>query len=258
MRKLMAMGVITVSLAAFGTGFAQNTTQPAEGRPTPGLDGQSLKPTPQMRTRSAEGVRQYRTEDEAKSQCGTDQVVWGNTRSHILHDPGTQYYGKTIQGAYMCKGKAVTAGYREPRGVTLAVAAPAKAQHGISAQSKMTKAHHVVIQVSQDDPAVMNLALNNADNMKKFYESKGEAVAIEFVAFGGGLKMMRSDTSPVKERLAEMSRQGVTFSGCGNTLANQSRQEGKSLSLLPETHLVPTGVVRISELQEQGWTYLRP
>jgi uncharacterized protein len=104
----------------------------------------------------------------------------------------------------------------------------------------------------------MNLALNNAENMKKFYESKGEAVEIEFVAFGGGLKMMRSDTSPVKERLAEMSRQGVTFSGCGNTLANQSRQEEKSISLLPETHLVPTGVVRINELQEQGWTYLRP
>ena len=53
----------------------------------------------------------------------------------------------------------------------------------------MTKAHHVVIQVSQDDPAVINLALNNADNMKKFYESKGQAVEIEFVAFGGGLKM---------------------------------------------------------------------
>jgi len=258
MRKLMAMGVITVSLVAFGTGFAQNTTQPAQGRASPGLENQSLKTTPQTRTKAAEDARQYRTEDEAKSQCGTDQVVWGNTRSHILHDPGTQYYGKTMQGAYMCKGKAVDAGYHEPRAATLAVAVPAKAQHSTSAQSKMTKPHHVVIQVDQDDPAVMNLALNNADNMKKFYESKGEAVEIEFVAFGGGLKMMRSDTSPVKERLTEMSRQGVTFSGCGNTLSNQSRQEEKSLSLLPETHLVPTGVVRITELQEQGWTYLRP
>lgn len=258
MRKLMATRVITVSLAAFGTGFAQNTAQPAQGPPPPGIESPSLKTTPQTRSKAAEDARQYRTEDEAKSQCGLDQVVWGNTRSHILHDPGTEYYGKTKQGAYMCKGNAANAGYREPRAATLAVAAPAKAQHSTSAQSKMTKAHHVVIQVDQDDPAIMNLALNNADNMKKFYESRGEAVEIEFVAFGGGLKMMRSDTSPVKERLAEMSRQGVTFSGCGNTLANQSRQEEKSLSLLPETHLVPTGVVRINELQEQGWTYLRP
>ena len=257
MHKLMALGVITAFLATFGTGFAQNTTQPAQGQPPPAIESQSLKATQQTRTKAAQGARQYRTEDEAKSQCGADQVVWGNTRSHILHDPGTQYYGKTIQGAYMCKGNAVNAGYREPRALTSAVAAPAKAQVSTSAQSKM-KAHHVVIQVDQDDSAVMNLALNNAENMQKFYESRGEAVEIEFVAFGGGLKMMRSDTSPVKERLAQMSRQGVTFSGCGNTLANQSRQEEKSISLLPETHLVPTGVVRISELQEQGWTYLRP
>jgi uncharacterized protein len=255
MRKLMALSLITAFLAAFGTGFAQNKTQPAQ--PPPPIQSQSVKTTEQTPTKAAQGARQFRTEDEAKSQCGSDQVVWGNTRSHILHDPGTQYYGKTMQGAYMCKGNAVNAGYREPRAPISAVAASAKPHLSTAAQSKM-KVHHVVIQVDQDDSAVMNLALNNADNMKKFYESKGEAVEIEFVAFGGGLKMMRSDTSPVKERLAEMSRQGVTFSGCGNTLANQSRQEEKSLSLLPETHLVPTGVVRISELQEQGWTYLRP
>jgi len=135
----------------------------------------------------------------------------------------------------------------------------ASAQPNAPAQSKLTKSHHVVIQVDQNDPAVMNLALNNAENMTKFYESKGEKIEIEFVAFGGGLNMMRSDTSPVKERLAEMSKKkGVTFSGCGNTLANQSKAENKSLSLLPEARLVPTGVVRITELEEQGLIYLRP
>jgi intracellular sulfur oxidation DsrE/DsrF family protein len=56
-----------------------------------------------------------------------------------------------------------------------------------------------------------------------------------------------------------MSRlQGVTFSGCGNTLANLSKRENKSISLLPQARLVPTGVARITELEEQGWTYLRP
>jgi uncharacterized protein len=204
---------------------------------------------------AAAGPQQYKTEAEAKSRCGTDQVAWGNTSSHVLHDPGTKYYGKTTQGAYMCKAKALSAGYHEPR--TLPVASPAKTQSSTPVQSKM-KVHHVVIQIDEDDPAVMNLALNNADNMKKFYQGQGEKVEIEFVAFGGGLKMMRRDTSPVKDRLAAMSHQGVTFSGCGNTLANQSRQEEKSLELLPEAQVVPTGVVRITELQEQGWTYLRP
>jgi intracellular sulfur oxidation DsrE/DsrF family protein len=80
----------------------------------------------------------------------------------------------------------------------LMAASPALAQPHL--QSNM-KVHHVVIQIDQDDPAVMNLALNNADNMKKFYEDKGEKVEIEFVAFGAGLAMMRSDKSPVKKQV---------------------------------------------------------
>ena len=49
-------------------------------------------------------MQQFKTEADAKSHCGTDQVVWGNTSSHALHAPGTKYYGKTMHGAYMCKG----------------------------------------------------------------------------------------------------------------------------------------------------------
>src|SRR3954466_3196806 len=77
-------------------------------------------------------------------------------------------------------------------------------------QSK-TKVHQVVIQVDQNDPAVMNLALNNADNMRTYYEGKGQRVEIELVAFGPGLNMMRADTSPVKDRLAALSKEGVRF-----------------------------------------------
>jgi intracellular sulfur oxidation DsrE/DsrF family protein len=122
------------------------------------------------------------------------------------------------------------------------------------------KVHRVIVQISQNDPAIMNLALNNAENLAGFYQSKGERVEIEFVAYGAGLNMVRSDTSPVKERLIAMSHsmRDVTFSGCGNTLANQSKAENKTISLLPEARLVPTGVARIVELEEQGWTYLRP
>jgi len=120
--------------------------------------------------------------------------------------------------------------------------------------------HRVVIQVSEDDPKIMNIALNNAENLTKFYQDKGETVQIEFVAYGPGLAMMRSDISPVKPRLEQFAAnlKNVSFSGCGNTLAGQSAKENKSLSLVPEAHVVPTGVARIVELQEQGWSYVRP
>src|SRR4051812_20501414 len=166
------MGVMAVSISAFGTSFAQNTTQPAQAQPSPALEKRSPKTTPSQRTNSAGHAEQYKTEDDAKSQCGTDQVAWGNTHSHTLHDRGTQYYGKTIEGAYMCKVKAIAAGYHMPSTLEKPVL------------------HRVVIQIEQDDTAIMNLALNNADNMRNYYEGKGEKVEIEFVAFGGGLTMM--------------------------------------------------------------------
>ena len=120
--------------------------------------------------------------------------------------------------------------------------------------------HRVVIQVTQNDPAIMNMALNNAENLVKHYQDKGEKIQVEFVAYGAGLAMMRGDTSPVKDRLAAIGgrMKNITFSGCGNTLATQSRQENQSLSLVPEARVVATGIGRIVELEEQGWTYVRP
>ena len=136
---------------------------------------------------------------------------------------------------------------------------PAKAAT-VAAHSTWNKTHRVVIQVTQNDPAVMNLALNNAENLVNYYKDKGEKIDIEFVAYGAGLNMVRSDTSPVKERLTSIaaSMKNITFTGCGNTLANQSKQENKSITLVPEAHLVPAGIARIVELEEQGWTYVRP
>jgi intracellular sulfur oxidation DsrE/DsrF family protein len=129
-----------------------------------------------------------------------------------------------------------------------------------TAQSAWTHSHRVVIQVTQNDPALMNLALNNVENLVRFYKDKGEPLQIELVTYGAGLNMFRSDTSPVKERLAAIagSMKNVVFTGCGNTLTNQSKTENKEISLVPEAQLVPAGIARIVELQEQGWTYIRP
>src|ERR1700693_4077401 len=65
--------------------------------------------------------------------------------------------------------------------------------------STSNRIHRVVIQVTENDPVVMNMALNNAENLAKFYKDKGEPIKIEFVAYGAGLNMVRSDTLPVKE-----------------------------------------------------------
>ena len=120
--------------------------------------------------------------------------------------------------------------------------------------------HKVAIHVDESDPARLELVLNNVRNIKQYYAAKGETVAIEIVTYGPGLVMLRADNSPVKTRIESMSLEhpDLTFSACENTRAGMSKREGKEIALLKEAKSVPSGVTRLIELQEQGWSYLRP
>jgi len=126
----------------------------------------------------------------------------------------------------------------------------------------MTKPHRIVIQVDQNDPAVMNLALNNATNVIDYYRAKQQDVQVDLVTYGPGLHMLRDDTSPVKDRIKQLKDYAfpstVQFSACTNTKDNMEKKEGKPVSVVSEAVLVPSGVVHVMELQEQGWSYLRP
>jgi uncharacterized protein len=125
-----------------------------------------------------------------------------------------------------------------------------------------TKPHRVAIQVDQNDPQIMNLALNNATNVIEYYRARNEDLEIDIVTFGPGLHMLRADTSPVQDRikrLKDMAFPGkIQFSACNNTKQGMEKTEGHAISIVADATIVPSGVVRLMELQEQGWSYIRP
>jgi intracellular sulfur oxidation DsrE/DsrF family protein len=122
-----------------------------------------------------------------------------------------------------------------------------------------SKPHQLLLQVNSNEPAMMNLALNNATNVAQYYRDLGEKVSIEVVTFGPGLHMLRDDTSPVKARIEglAMSNPEISFKACGNTQQNMRKAENKDINLIPQATIVKSGVVRVMELQEQGWTYVK-
>ena len=124
------------------------------------------------------------------------------------------------------------------------------------------KQHRVAIQVNQNDTDLMNLALNNATNVMEFYKATNEDVQIEIVTYGPGLNMLREDTSPVKGRIKQLVDasfpSSVKFIACGNTKEGMEKREGKAISVMSEATVVPSGAVRLIELQEAGWSYLKP
>ncbi|MDA9397634.1 hypothetical protein XH79_02050 [Bradyrhizobium sp. CCBAU 45389] len=120
--------------------------------------------------------------------------------------------------------------------------------------------HHLILQVNTNDAPAMNLALNNAMNVAQYYKDAGEKVKIEVVTFGPGLHMLRDDTSPVRARIEEMalSTPEVSFKACGNTQEKMKKAENKDIPIVRQAEIVKSGVVRVMELQEMGWTYVKP
>jgi len=127
----------------------------------------------------------------------------------------------------------------------LAFVAPAQAQQS-PARSR------VVMQVSDNDPAKWNLALNNAKNLQTALGATN--VAIEIVAYGPGISMLKSD-SIVGNRIGEALGAGVKVVACENTMGNQKLAKDEMLGGIG---YVGAGVVEIMQRQQQGWAYLRP
>lgn len=138
-------------------------------------------------------------------------------------------------------------------GVGVALVAPAFA-------AAPKREHHIVFQLTDNDPARMTMVLDNIANVSRYYADKGDPVEFEIVAYGPGLHMLRADTSPVAARVKSVKESipDVTFTACGNTIENMERVEGRKIQLLTQAGVVQAGVARLAELQEQGWSYIRP
>ena len=127
--------------------------------------------------------------------------------------------------------------------------AAARAQ---SAAPTGPKPHKLAIQMSDNDPAKWNLALNNAKNVQD--ELGAANVEVEIVAFGPGIHMLKFD-SAVNSRLGDATKAGIKVHACENTLRNLKLSKD---DLAPSVGYVSAGVVHLMQRQTQGWAYLRP
>lgn len=113
----------------------------------------------------------------------------------------------------------------------------------------------LVLQVSSGDEAVQRMALDNAINVQKALGI--DNVDIEVVAWGPGLSLLARD-NPFAERVENLLLFDIRFTACGNTIDTLVRETGVAPVLLEGVAVVPAGVVRIMELQKQGYVYIKP
>ena len=114
----------------------------------------------------------------------------------------------------------------------------------------------VVIQVSTKDPLTQKIALNNAANVLKAMGPGN--VLVEIVAYGPGLSILTKKSKNAKRVKSMAFNEDLQFSACGNTMKKVKKKKGKTPKLTKGVKIVPAGVVRIMELQEKGYSYIRP
>ena len=113
----------------------------------------------------------------------------------------------------------------------------------------------IVLQISDPNPIKQTLVLNVASNLIKHYGQ--DKVDVEIVAFGPGLRLMFKDNVN-SGRIKGLSSSGVKFAACENTIAGITKKLGHAPELHSDAVPVSAGVVRIIDLQNQGFKLIKP
>jgi uncharacterized protein len=122
-------------------------------------------------------------------------------------------------------------------------------------QDKPFAEHKIVLQLSDNDARKQNLVISVANNLLKFYDP--DKVAIEVVAFGPGIDVLRTE-SPARKQVESLISQGVRFDVCLNTVDTIERETGRRPEVIPAATPVQVGVGQILFLTENGYTLVRP
>lgn len=86
----------------------------------------------------------------------------------------------------------------------------------------------------------------------------GRKVEIKLVTYGPGINMFRKGKSNVLERLDSLKKangKALDYTVCSNTTRGMKVEKSEIVEFV---HDLYPGIVRILELQEKGYVYIRP
>ena len=139
--------------------------------------------------------------------------------------------------------------------VTLLVSLLSASVAGLSGAAETSQdPHRVVMHLNSGEEKVQRGALNNIRNL--YQEVGREHVLVELVVHGAGLTLLTKKDSTLATELAQLkTAYDVEFTACSNTMKAQGLTRA---DLLDQVDLTVPAMVRLMELQEQGWVYIKP
>jgi intracellular sulfur oxidation DsrE/DsrF family protein len=136
--------------------------------------------------------------------------------------------------------------------VVVASGGAAEASHS----AENPKKHRVFFHLTESDPQRANAVLTNVQNLVEVV-GWSNIEELELVVHGPGLRpfVAKAIDPEVKAKVEALLTGGMRLDACQNTM--------RRLSIKPEDLIdgltpIPSGVVRVMELQEKGYVYIRP
>lgn len=109
-----------------------------------------------------------------------------------------------------------------------------------------------VVHINFSDAERQGHGLKNIENILQDVE---EAAAIEVVCHGAGISLLLKDQTNHGDQVKELTKQGVRFTACENTMKQKSLREE---DLVPGVRTVPSGAVEVLKKQQEGYGYFKP
>lgn len=109
-----------------------------------------------------------------------------------------------------------------------------------------------------DEESKWQEVLGNVKNVIKEGNEHGESYIIEVAANGNAVTALNEKAAVnlnLLVDLAELSKTGVVFAACNNSLNKFAMNKS---DILPFIQVVPAGVVEIAKKQDQGYSYIKP
>jgi uncharacterized protein len=120
----------------------------------------------------------------------------------------------------------------------------------LQAQVVSQAEHKILFQLTDGDAEVhqkfirqLHNILNAAPNAK-----------IEVVTQGMGIDLLKLEQNTFEEELIDLSKKGIVFVICENTLKQRSMNKTQ---FLPLAGFVPSAILELVLKQEQGWSYIK-
>ena len=113
------------------------------------------------------------------------------------------------------------------------------------------RVHKVVIQLTSGDTLAWKAVLKNISHL---YDTWGDKVQVELVAHGHGVDFLVNGKTTQQARIAELSKRGVQFRACENSLKDRKLTKQDVISA---AGTVPSGVAEVVMKEEEGWSYLK-